>query len=149
AGSVWAGTKVLHRWVLTGLPMPKIQKMLVVSVLENYLIRQDFEDEMERLLGKNGVKGIKRHMERPPKSEMMEGELRQRIKESDLDAVLVVRPKAARQESEEVVTGVAWVPPPGYYTFWPYWNAAYGDVYVTSSYLEHYTVVRCEFNLYN
>ena len=43
-------------------------------------------------------------------------------------AVLVVRPKEVRQESEEVVTGGFYVPPPGYYNFWPYWNLAYTSV---------------------
>jgi hypothetical protein len=47
----------------------------------------------------------------------MEGELRQRIREGTLDAVLVVHPKEVRQESEEVVTGGLYVPPPGYYAF--------------------------------
>ena len=147
AAAVIAGTKVVHRWVLTGVPMPKIENMMVAGVLENYLIRQEFEDEMEKLLAKNGVKGIKSHMVLPPKNEMMEGELKQRIKESPLDAVLVVRPKEARQESEEVVTSSVWMPPPGYYAFWPYWTTAYTEV-ATSSYTENYTVVRCEFNLY-
>jgi len=127
--------------------MPKIENMMVAGVLENYLIRQEFEDEMEKLLAKNGVKGIKSHMVLPPKNEMMEGELKQRIKESPLDAVLVVRPKEARQESEEVVTSSVWMPPPGYYAFWPYWTTAYTEV-ATSSYTENYTVVRCEFNPY-
>jgi len=41
----------------------------------------------------------------------MEGELKQRIKESDLDAVLVIRPKAARLETKEVVIGGFYMPP--------------------------------------
>ena len=52
-----ASTKIVHRWVLTGIPMPKFQKMLVASILENYLIRQEFEDEMKKLLAKYGVEG--------------------------------------------------------------------------------------------
>ena len=47
-----AGTKIVHRWVLTGYPVPRFQKMLVASILENYLIRQQFEDEMNGLLAK-------------------------------------------------------------------------------------------------
>ena len=41
-----AGTKIVHRWVLTGLPMPQFRRILVAGVMENYLVRQDFEDEM-------------------------------------------------------------------------------------------------------
>src|ERR1700758_5007623 len=108
-----ASTKVVHRWVLTGVPMPRFQKMLVASIMENYLIRQEFEDEMKKLLVKYGVEGIQSYMVLPPRNEMMEGELKQRIKESSLDGVLVVRPKAARRESEEVVTGGIYMPPPG------------------------------------
>ena len=44
-----AGTKIVHRWVLTDQPIPKLKKILVIAVLENYLIRQEFEDEMEAL----------------------------------------------------------------------------------------------------
>jgi len=48
---LFAGTKILHRWVLTGQPMPQLKKILVIAVVENYLIRQHFEDEMERVAG--------------------------------------------------------------------------------------------------
>jgi hypothetical protein len=51
--------------------------------------------------------------------------------------------------TEEVVTGGIYVPPPGYYNFWPDWNMANGQFYATSSYLTENTIVRAEFNLYN
>lgn len=143
-----ADSKVVYRWVLTGVPMPKLKQILVIAVLDNYLIRQEFEDQMERLLAKSGVEGIPSSMVLPPKNEMMEGELKQRIKESTLDAVLVIRPKAVRKETEEIITGGIYVPPPGYYSFWPYWSMA-GNFYTTSSYLKENTIVRAEFNLYN
>jgi hypothetical protein len=47
------------------------------------------------------------------------------------------------------VTGMAYASPPSYYNFWPYWQTAYREVYVTSSYLKENTIVRAEFNLYN
>lgn len=129
-----------------------MKKILVLAVLENYLIRQEFEDEMEKLLAKSGVEGVRSHMVLPPRNELMEGELKERIKEGDFDGVLVIRPIAARQESEEVVTGVAghfYAPPPGYYSLWPYWNMAWGHAFTTSSYTQEKTVVSAEFNLYN
>jgi hypothetical protein len=147
-----ADTKIVHRWILTDQPMPKFQKILVIGVLENYLIRQELEDEMERLLAKSGVQGIRSHMVLPPRNEMMEGELKQRIKEADFDGVLVIRPKAIRKETEEVVTGLAgpaYAPPALYYNFWPYWNMAWAQVYSTSSYVKEKTYVSTEFNLYN
>ena len=142
-------TRIVRRWVLTGLPMPQVKKILVIAVVENYLIRQQFEDEMERLLAKSGVQGIKSHMVLPPRNELMEGELKQRIKESDLDAVLVIRPKAVRKETNEVITSGVYLPPPGYYTFWPYWHMTYLQFYPTSSYLKENAIVSAEFNLYN
>jgi hypothetical protein len=144
-----AGTKIVHRWVLTGLPMPQFKSILVAGVMENYLVRQDFEDEMKTQLAKYGVDGVSSIDFLPPKNEMMAGEAKQRIKESTLDGVLVVRPKEARQESEEVVTGGVYMPPPGYYSFWPYWNMAYGNFVPTSSYTQENIIVRVEFNLYN
>jgi hypothetical protein len=144
-----ADTKIVHRWVLTNVPMPRFRKMLVASIMENYLVRQEFEDEMKELLEKYNVEGIQSYMVLPPRNEMMEGELKQRIKESSLDSVLVVRPKAMRKETEEVVTGGSYLPPPGYYTFWPYWNMAYGGFYATSSYTKENVIVRVEFNLYS
>jgi hypothetical protein len=108
-----ADTRIVHRWVLTGLPIPDVQKMLVAGVMENYLIRQEFEDEMKKQLAKFGVEGVQSYLVLPPKNEMMEGELKQRIKESSLDSVLVVRPQAVRTESEEVVTGGVYTLPPG------------------------------------
>ena len=146
---LFAGTDIVHRWVLSGLPMPKFTKVMVASVMENYLVRQGFEDEMTKLLEKNGVQAVQSYMVLPPKNEMMEGELRQRIKESVLDGVIVVRPKAVRKETEEVVTGGIWVPPPGYYSFYPYWNMAYGQFYATSWRVDENVIVRVEVNFYN
>ncbi|HET6931250.1 MAG TPA: hypothetical protein VFI45_13080 [Candidatus Acidoferrum sp.] len=146
---LFAGTKIIHRWVLADQPMPKLRKILVIAVVENYLIRQHFEDEMEKLMAKSNVEGIKSHMVLPPRNELMEGELKQRIKESDLDAVLVIRPKAARREAKEVVTRTFYMPPPGYYTFWPYWNMTYTQFSQTNSYMEENTIVSAEFNLYS
>ena len=143
-----ADTKIVHRWVLTGVPMPRFQKMMVASIMENYLIRQEFEDEMKKLLEKYSVEGIQSYLVLPPRNEMMEGELKQRIKESSLDSVLVVRPKAVRKETEEIVSGGMYLPPTGYYMFWPYWNMAYGDFY-PSSYTKESVIVRVEFNLYS
>ena len=146
---LFAGTQIIHRWVLTGQPMPKLRKILVIAVVENYLIRQHLEDEMEKQMAKSKVEGIKSHMVLPPRNELMEGELKQRIKESDLDAVLVIRPKAMRRETKEVVTGTFYMPPPGYYTFWPYWNMTYTQFSQTNSYMEENTIVSAEFNLYS
>jgi hypothetical protein len=144
-----AGTRVVSRWVLTGIPIPRLQKMLVAAVMDNYIIRQEFEDTMKTQLAKYGVEGVQSYMVLPPKNEMMEGELRQRIKESSLDSVLVVRPKAVRTESEEVITGGMYVPPPGYYNFWPYWSTVYGSFIPTSSYTQENVIVRVECNLYD
>jgi len=114
------GTKIVHHWVITDQPMPKLKKILVIAVLENYLIRQEFEDEMERLLAKSGIEGVRSHMVLPPRNELMEGELKQRIKEEDYDAVLMIRPKAFRKETEEVDTKSVYMPPTVYRSFWPY-----------------------------
>src|SRR5438034_3013598 len=56
----------------------------------------------------------------PPRTELMEGELKQRIKEADYDAVLVIRPKAFRKETQEVGTKSVYMPPPFYQNLWPY-----------------------------
>jgi hypothetical protein len=59
--------------------------------LRCHLVRQEFEDKMQELLAKSGMTGIKSHMVFPPRNELMDGELRQRIRESALDPVLLVR----------------------------------------------------------
>jgi hypothetical protein len=144
-----AGTKIIHRWVVTDQPMPKLRKILVIAVLENYLIRQEFEDEMEELLAKSGVQGIRSHMVLPPRNELMEGELKQRIKEADYDAVLVIRPKAFRKETQEVGTKSVYMPPPFYQNLWPYWDMAFKQFSAKGSYLKENTMVSAEFNLYH
>lgn len=143
-----ARTKIVHRWVLTDQPMPKFRKILVIAVLENYLIRQEFEDEMERLLARSNIEGIRSHMVLPPRNEMMEGELKQRIKEAGYDAVLVIRPKAFRKETEEVGTKTIYMPPMAYQSFWPYWDMAFKQFSAKGSYLKENTIVSAEFNLY-
>jgi len=146
---LFAGTDIVHRWVLTGVPMPKFTKVMVATVTDNYFVRQSFEDEMKKLLEKNGVQAVQSYMVLPPRNEMQPGELRQRIKESVLDGVIVVRPKDTRKETETVVTGGVWVPPPGYYTFYPYWDMAYGQFYATSWSTQENIIVRVEVNFYN
>jgi len=146
-----AGTKIVHRWVLSGEPMPKLEKILIMAVLENYLIRQELEDEMEVLLDKSGVTGIKSHMVLPPRNELAEGELEEHIKQGDFDAVLVIRPISERIETEEVTASFAgpyYVPPPGYYHLWPYYHLAWSQANLTNSYFKENTVVHAQFNLY-
>jgi len=146
--SLLARTKIVHRWVLTSQPMLKFRKILVIAVLENYLIRQEFEDEMERLLAQSKIEGIRSHMVLPPRNEMMEGELKQRIKEMGYDAVLVIRPKAFRKETEEVGTKSIYMPPTAYQHLWPYLDMAFKQFSAKGSYLKENTVVSAEFNLY-
>ena len=50
--------------------MPKLEKVLVIAVVENDLIRQHFEDEMEKLLAKFNVEGVRSHMVLPPRNEL-------------------------------------------------------------------------------
>jgi hypothetical protein len=146
---LFADTNIVHRWVLTGVPIPKFTKVMVATVTENYLVRQSFEDKMKELLEKNGVQAVQSYMVLPPRNEMQPGELKQRIKESVLDGVIIVRPKDARKETQEVVTGGIWVPPPGYYGLYPYWNMAYGQFYATSWSTEENIIIRVEVNMYN
>src|SRR5207249_10811841 len=104
---------------------------------------------MEELLVKSGVQGIRSHMVLPPRTELMEGELKQRIKEADYDAVLVIRPKAFRNETQEVGTKSVYMPPPFYQNLWPYWDMAFKQFSAKGSYLKENTMVSAEFNLYH
>jgi hypothetical protein len=65
---LFAGTRIVFRWVLTGIPMPTIKKILIVSLTDNYLVRQEFENKMQELLAKSGMTRIKSHMVFPPKT---------------------------------------------------------------------------------
>ena len=141
-----ASTKIAHRWVVTGAPIPRFHKMLVAGIVEDYVVRQEFEDQMKKLLANYGVEGVQSYLVLPPRNEMMEGELRQRISESALDSVLVVRPRAVRDGSDELVGGGMYVPPQGYYTFWPYWNVASDPA---NSHTKENSPVKVEFNLYS
>lgn len=84
----------------------------------------------------------------PPRNELMEGELKQRVKESGYDAVLVIRPKAFRKEIEEVGTKSIYLPPTSYQSLWPYWDMAFKQFSEKGSYLKENTMVSAEFNLY-
>jgi hypothetical protein len=141
-----ANTKIAYRWVLSGTPLPRFNKMLVAGIMENYVARQEFEDQMKKLLANYGVEGVQSYLVLPPRNEMMEGELKQRIKESSLDGVLVIRPRAVSAESDEFVNGGIYVPPKDYYTFWPYWNLASDP---GNSNIKENSPVRVEFNLYS
>ena len=60
-----------HRSWATSEPMPPpLKKILVIGVLQNYLIRQEIEDEMEKLPAKTGVEGARSDMVLPPRNEL-------------------------------------------------------------------------------
>jgi hypothetical protein len=142
----FGGTKIAQRWVTSEKPLPKLKRILVIAALENYLIRQELEDEMESLLAESGVDGIKSHMVLPPRDELTaEGELEEFLKTSDFDAILVIRPTDSSTETKETVGSFPspYIPPQNYYSFWPYWHTTNGYKTTTES-----TVVRAEFNLY-
>ena len=142
-----AGTTFVRRWKSTEGPPPTLQKILVFALTENYIIRQHFEDEMKVQLAKAGTEGIKSHMVMPPRNETSEEEILQRIRESPLDAVMVVRPIEVRNETEETSGSMAYVPSPSYYSFGPYWHWAYRAVY-TPGYMKESTVAQVETNIY-
>lgn len=143
-----AGTNFVRRWKITEGPPPTLHKILVLALTENYIIRQHFEDEVEVQLAKAGAEGIKSHMVMPPRNEASEDEILQRIRESPLDAVMVVRPVEVRTETEEVPGTLAYVPSPMYYSFGPYWHWAYGAAY-TPGYMKESTIAQVETNVYN
>jgi hypothetical protein len=143
-----AGTNFVRRWKNTEGPPPTLQKILVFALTENYIIRQHFEDAMEVQLAKAGTEGIKSHMVLPPRNETSEEEIFQRIRESSLDSVMVVRPIEVRKETEETPGSMAYVPSPTYYSFSPYWHWAYRAVY-TPGYMKESTIAQVETNIYN
>lgn len=138
--------KSQRRWVSTKTP-PPVQRVLVAGVVEDYVARQQFEDEMKTQLAKYGVEGVQSYIVAPPKNEMMDRELKQRLDESSFDSVLVVRPvpKNSQQSDRHSI----YLPPSSYNSFWPYWNKAYGDSEPANSYNKQDAPVRLEFNLYN
>jgi len=142
-----ARTTIIHSWVASGVQPPRLQKILFIAVLENYLVRQQLEDEMEKLFARSGIHATKSHMVLPPRNEVPEAELKQRIKDSDFDAVLVIRPKDIRKETEETVSGPAYLPPPGYHSLGPYWSHV--QAYHSRAHVQKNPVVRVEFNLYD
>jgi len=145
--ATFARTSFVRRWKNTEDPTPILHKILVLALTDNYIIRQHFEDEMEVQLAKAGAEGIKSHMVMPPRNETSEEEILQRIRESPLDAVMVVRPIEVRKETEETPGSYAYVPAPMYYSFNPYWHWAYRSVY-TPGYMKESTIAQVETNVY-
>jgi hypothetical protein len=144
-----AKTSFVQRWKTTEGPAPTLHKLLVWSLTDNYIIRQHFEDEMEIQLQKAGAEGIKSHMVMPPANETSEDEIIQRIRESPLDSVMVVRPIDKRQVHEDTAEMVvAYTPMPYYYSFAPYWHYAYQTTY-TPGYTKESTIVQVETNIYS
>ena len=149
---LFAGNKIAHRWMLPGTPVPRIQKILVVRIGENFLARQQFEDEMKRLLALYGAEGVQGYMFLPPKNDMMEGELKQRIKESALDTILVVRARGVPKQADPSAAPGIYAPPAAYSSFWPFWNTAYSDpppVSGNAPNTKDNGLVRVEFNVFS
>src|SRR5277367_3182916 len=109
-----AGEKIKHRWVETQKPLPTLKKVLVVGITENSDAREEFEDEMKKQLAKLGIEAVPSPLFVPPRNEMMEPELKRRIKEVTLDAVLIVRPKIVSPDPKKEANGLNYTPPSSY-----------------------------------
>jgi hypothetical protein len=143
APSVFARTKTVHRWRPAGGATPQFHRILVAEIVDDYVLRQQFEDEMNKRLARFGVEGVPSYVVLPPKNEMMESELKQRIADSSFDSVLVIRPKTT-----QTATRGAYAPSPGSYSFWPYWNATYTDAH-PATWPKDNSRLRLEVNLYS
>jgi len=141
--------KNAHRWVAPNAPVPPVQRVLVANVMDNYVVRQEFEDEMKRQLARYGVEGVQSYIVLPPRNEMMQRELKQRLDESSFDSVLVIRPKTNSKDSQASGRHGIYLPPSSYHSFWPYWKMAYGDTDPATPYIKPNGNLRIEFNLYN
>lgn len=152
ARSGFGGTKIVRHWVRSNQPLPRFHEILIAAIVENYLIRQELEDEMERHLANSGVVGIKSHMVLPPRNELNdERELTDFIRSRGFDGVLVIHPLSTRTESKERVSsfaGPAYRPPPGYNYLWPYWHTSWAEAKATAVHTNERTIIRAEFNLY-
>jgi hypothetical protein len=121
----------------------KIKRVLVIGVIKKPHLKRFFEYEMVQQLEIRGIDAIAGYSVLPPDKEADKDIIVSKLKELDLDGVLITR-LVDRKEVSYVDS--SYVPPANYSGWHSYYSGSYREVY---SYTVKQEIVSVETNLYD
>jgi hypothetical protein len=141
-------TKLIVSWKNPEYSGARFHRILVLGMSAKPGVRADFEDELSKLVTRDGVEAIPGNtiLLRPEGTHLDLNYLKEQVKTFKIDAVIVSR-LVKVDKNITYVPGTPYVPYPYYGTFYGYYGALYPMVY-SPDYLREDTTVRVETNLY-
>jgi len=129
----------------------RLQRVLVVGVSKQALLRRQFEDAFVAELGKYSAVGVASYTFAPGTEELTQEALQAKIQELGISHVLITR-LVDKRKVQEYVPGTVQTGFPGYYPayyrgWYSYYNTCYAMTYTPGYTLER-TYVNLETNVY-
>lgn len=136
-----ASTKMTKNWVYPEHGPLEFDSIMAVVLVQDPLIRQRGEEELVRQIRRAQAVASYTLM---PSQELNENEFKQAVEKSGVEAVVIMRPVADRQETRYVPGSY----PPAYGTYWGYYGWAYPVVY-SPGYFTQDRIVGVETTVYD
>ena len=136
-----ASTKMTKNWVYPEHGPLEFNKILVLVLVQDPLVRQRGEEELVRQIRK--AEAIASYTVMPTK-QLDENQFKQAVVDSGVDAIIVMRPVSDEQELRYVPGSY----PAAYGTYWGYYGWAYPVVY-SPGYYQNDRIVGVETNIYD
>jgi hypothetical protein len=142
--------KLVMSWRNPNYSGAHFQRILVIGMSENPVVRADFEDALSDKISRDGMEAVPGNtiLFRPDSPHLDTDYLKGQIRDHKIDAVLISR-LVSVDKTTTVIPGHNYVVPYPYYnSFYGYYGSVYHQVY-SPDYLRQDTAVRIETNLYS
>jgi hypothetical protein len=142
--------KLIMSWKNPNDSGQRFDRILVIGMSENPVVRADFEDALSEKITRDGFEAVPGNsiLFRPDSPNLDTDYLKGQIHDHKIDAVIVSRLIKVDKKTT-YVPGQNYVVPYAYYSgFYGYYGTVYRQVY-TPDYLREDTTVRIETNLYS
>jgi hypothetical protein len=121
-----ASTELVNQWSNPAYTSPSFKKVMVVGVTKQTSIRRSFEDEFVAQLKAAGVNAIPSYLYIPQDGPVGEAVLKQALKETGADAIMITRLVRVQQKTE-IAPG--YYPPDPAMAVHPLYTTAWNDYY--------------------
>jgi hypothetical protein len=140
--------KLVASWKNPEYVGPAFHRILVLGMSARPGVRADFEDDLSKLVTRNGIEAIPAHtiLLRPENTELDLNYLTTQVREFNIDAVIISR-LIKVDNSVTYIPGQPYMPYPYYRSFYRYYGELYPVVY-SPDYLREDRTVRVETNVY-
>ena len=140
-----ASTELVNQWSNPAYTSPSFKKVMVIGVTKQAVIRRTFEDEFVAQLKAAGVNAIPSYLYIPQDGPVGEAVLKQALKETGADAMIITRLVRVQQKTE-IAPG--YYPPDPAMAVHPLYTTAWNDYYEPPI-VYRSEIYTCETSLYD